>query len=374
MRQSNSIQLSLSLRGWCQNCIADELCGAQYTECYPFRTYPNEVLHPGHPDLLRWIATVRGLCFDDVIAQPGECFDLPAYVAGIDGGGCGYVGGGRLEWIALTLGDVFSSKQLLAGCECDIREKLQVSEGTKVVLLGIGKDDLLERMWGARGRVMDTIAGLNFDLVTAFNYSIWHNEPRFEHLVNLKRSLLTFEMLQDLGVPVIPHVYWYNRADLQRWAEWLHASPVRAIALNLQTGKSQRVWEMLLEGVQWIGQAFPRHLEYLVIGPTTFERMRSVLLHLGRVTFCNKDAYIMACKRRFKTWDGARFGMVQCDAEPGDIFLHNVALFDRATSVNPPPPFALLDGFEKRVAVQARLPGISTAKDEVLAELPRLGV
>ena len=372
MSPSHPVQLSFSMRGWCQRCVGYEICGAQQTECHAFQTHPNEVLNPDHPELLSWLAQIRGLRFDDVVARPLPGPGLPAYVPVIEGRGSAYVDAGVLDHVAVTLADVFSECRLVPVSAAGIRAKLRLPASTRITLLGVGRDRLIERMWGEQSRVFEAIAALEFDLVTAFNYSIWYDQPRMEHLVNLKRSLLTFERLQSLGVPVVPHVYWYNRVDLRRWADWLCANPVPAIALNLQTGRSQSVWKRLLDGLQWIGERFPKDLQYLVIGPSTYERMSSVLFHLRRVTFCNKDAYVMACKRQIKTWHGTEFGAVQCNEGPPDIFRHNAGLFSRVASGDPPPPFAILDGFGKSGAVQARLPGMSTLKDEQLAELPLL--
>lgn len=228
------------------------------------------------------------------------------------------------------------------------------------MLLGIGKDDLIERMWGQQSDIYEVIAALNFSLVTAINYSVWYDEPRLEHLVNLKRSLITLQRLQAVGVPVIPHVYWHNTLDLRRWANWLSQNEMRMIAINLQTAREETMWARLLEGIEWMGDNFPRHTQYLIIGPSTSARMSQIRRALGQVTFCNKDAYILATKRRRKTWDGQEFGRAHQDVDPSVLLGCNVGLINRVAEGNPPPAFTLLDGAKLKIMEQMTLPGVST--------------
>lgn len=109
MVQNEALQLRLWSKGWCKACIASSYCGAQHTECHPFRHYQNEVLRPDHPDLLHWVTReVRGLQFDDVVSRQHNVFALPAYVPqvelGID------LAGTNLRFVALTLKDILSNK------------------------------------------------------------------------------------------------------------------------------------------------------------------------------------------------------------------------------------------------------------------------
>jgi hypothetical protein len=309
-----------------------------------------------------------GLQFDDVVAVPQAAVEFPIYVPQVE---CGIeLTMLREAHVAVTLKSVFSGRRLQPRVSEDIRRSLKLPGDAKVILLGIGKDEFIERIWGHQRHVFESIPRMGFSLVTALNYSIWFAEPRLEHLVNMKRSLLTFERLQALGIPAIPHVYWYNTLDLQRWADWLSRNDVDMISVNLQTARSEQVWTRLLAGIEWMAKHFPERMRYLIIGPSTYERMTAVRERVGPVTFCNKDAYILAFQRQRKTWNGDEFGKVPCDAEPAEIFRHNVDLVKRVVSGNPPPPFTVLDGFAKSSAVQARLPGMSTVLECRCAELP----
>lgn len=348
------VQLSLGLTGWCSGCVAYHICGADATECHPLREYPNEVLRPDHAQLLSWLQALRGLEFDDIAARRIDVPALPAFVAQVERGLD--IAGTELPFIALTLKDIFSRKELRPVARTAIRHTLGLPSSTRVLLLGIGKDDLIERIWGQQDFVYDTIAALDFDLVTAFNYSIWRSEPRLEHLVNLKRSLLTFEGLQAAGVPAIPHVYWYSTLDLRRWADWLCQNPVEMVAINLQTAKAQTTWLRLLQGVEWIADNFPEHLQYLIIGPCTWSRMRAVQRLLPRATFSNKDAYLLATKRRRKIWDGQEFRSAHEDTDPSVLLRQNAALMTAVAEGCPPEPHVVVDLAGRAVMERLTMP------------------
>lgn len=335
------VQRPLWSKGWCKGCLASTYCGAEHTECHPFHRYPNEVLRPDHPDLLHWVAReARGLQFDDVVGRRVNLPALPAYVAQVERGL--HLASTDLPFVALTLKDIFSRKQLRPVTPIAIRHTLGLPSSRRI-LLGVAKDDLIERIWGQQDFVYDTIAALGFDLVTAFNYSISRNEPRLEHLVSLKRSLLTFERLQAAGVPAIPHVYWYSTPDLRRWAAWLSQNPVEMVAINLQTAKPETTWLRLLRGVEWIADNFPGRLRYLIIGPCTWSRMRAIQQLLPRVTFSNKDAYVLATKRRRKTWDGQEFRLAHEDTDPSVLLRQNAALITAVAEGRPPQPRVIVD-------------------------------
>jgi hypothetical protein len=374
MIQNDALQPTLWRRGWCKGCIAYDICGAQRTECDSFQHYRNEVLSPDHPQLLCWAAEVRGFGFSDVVAQPTKSLKLPAYIPCVEGTGCANVDASEHPFIAVALSDIFSEIRLRSKREDDVRQRFGLPQDRKVILLGIARDDLLERIWRPETNVYQAIAAHNFDLATAFNYSIWFTEPRLEHLLNLKRSLLTFERLQDLGVPVIPHVYWYNEPDLHRWADWLSGNQVRMIATNLQTARKYSAWKRLLAGIEWMGENFPEHLEYLVIGPSSADRINAIRSYLPRVTFCNKDAYMLAVKRRCKIWNGSEFEEAPSDREPAVLFHHNVALINRVAQGNPPPAFSPAGGVSMALMEQLTLPSIFSEIQEYDQQLPLLAV
>ena len=45
---------------------------------------------------------------------------------------------------------------------------------------------------------------------------MYGNQPRAEHLLNFRRSLLIAAEMAAAGIPAVPNVYWYRVEDLDR--------------------------------------------------------------------------------------------------------------------------------------------------------------
>jgi hypothetical protein len=84
----------------------------------------------------------------------------------------------------------------------------------------------LERFWSTdKVEQVNTLKRLNFSLTTALSNSVYGNAARKEHILNLKRSLKTFQLMQHNGLRSVPHVYFCTRRDIERWAEWSQKNP-----------------------------------------------------------------------------------------------------------------------------------------------------
>jgi hypothetical protein len=158
-----------------------------------------------------------------------------------------------------------------------IRTDLGLEPPQRLMLLLFDKDEILERVWADAARVLDWLATAQFDLVVAPSYSKWTPRPRTEFLVAAKRSLATFQALQDVGVPAIPRLMWELDHDVQRAAVWLHDNPVvETVGLDLQTYRREKEWRDQLDGLALLDRLTGHRLRYVINGPTTIDRMADV--------------------------------------------------------------------------------------------------
>jgi hypothetical protein len=98
-------------------------------------------------------------------------------------------------------------------------------------------------------------------------------QPRFEHLLNIKRNALIAARLAEAGVPAVPNIYWYRRIDLERQLEWIRREHVAAVAVNLQTFRSKADWEMATEGLRFIAAELPAGTRVFATGSSRAVRI-----------------------------------------------------------------------------------------------------
>jgi len=267
-------------------------CVAGQPWCGQNRCPDEATQSPCHPRIGEFIAEIGGLGLSDIRAMRVSLPSLPPIIPQISPDPAWCPPSSTYTY-ATSLRHYLSAKRFQA--PTDVRKRLHLPAHAKLVLLCFEKDSYLENAWTKQfeADVYGKIARAGFDLVTAFDFSIYTQHPRLEHRINIKRSLLTFQRLQQAGAPAIPYVTAFDDSDLDIWANWLDDNrEVTMIAVNLQTlkqqpGARQEAIDMLLGLTDRVG----RPLACLVAGvrdADTIARLRQQLRHVHIV---NTNAY-----------------------------------------------------------------------------------
>lgn len=248
-----------------------------------------DVIAEDTPFFANWLADIRNVGFNDISAKQTPSVSLPAFIPAVKRGSQKILQGNIPPIVAVSLSNIVSKKELSMPTG-DIRSKFGIHPKSKVLLLCYAKDGLIEKLWSRRKEVFKTIASLGFDIVTSVNYSVWLDHPHAERLINLKRNLITFQELQDLEIPAVPHIYWTGRKDLMRWRDWLASNKgVNMVAINLQTERERGnvIWNQTLEDLKYLVSILDRPLHFLITGPSKPERVRQLLSILPTFTLTN---------------------------------------------------------------------------------------
>jgi hypothetical protein len=137
--------------------------------------------------------------------------------------------------VAITLGVWLGQSGIVVRSKDTLAARLKVNHTTKVLLLLFAQDDVLERTyWPRRREFIHSLKVLRPDAVVAPDFSTWDRDPRLEQRYAIVRSVRVFGLLQEHGIPAIPHVYWGTLADQDDWIRWLNANDVRDIAIDMQ--------------------------------------------------------------------------------------------------------------------------------------------
>jgi len=262
--------------------------------CYSLSGKNNyDEISEDRPDLEEWLAEIGGVRFDNVTASNTPAIDLPSFLPTIPRGGKKLTFETDEKFFGITLRDVVSMKQLKVAV--DIRATLGLAPDTKLVLLAYGRDELIENIWPERWRIYEELLKLNLDLITSINYSIWLNQNHCEHLINVKRNLLTFQEMQSIGLPAIPSIYWYGHKDLDRWAKWLNDHPqIKMAAINLQTLRTRKYWTATVDDLTYFSKLLKSEIHFLIDGPSTIGRIDQIKEIFFMVTITNKYCANMA--------------------------------------------------------------------------------
>lgn len=232
-------------------------------------------LHPAFRITAEFLASVGGPGFENVAARPLRVPPLPQYMSLIrmrrD-----LRGQLRNPVYGISAGEVIGMRSKPLSAQA-VRELVGLKPDQLLVLLLFGKDKFLERLWNHRHRFLPELARGGFDLIVAPSSSLWEPRPRPEHLYALKRSLLVFETLQELGAPAIPRVAWSVVRDAERLASWAVDNPALShVGIDLTTYCGARAYAGQLELLERFDQLSGARLTYLVNGPSRLDRIQGL--------------------------------------------------------------------------------------------------
>jgi hypothetical protein len=276
----------------------------------------------------------RTLAFDDVVLGRDLPAQLPAFVPQVDGGDLAELDAG-LEWPAYALGlrRVISPKTLavyprFAGRSA--AEGMGLRPGQLAVLAGYGLDPLVEAVWTRKATLLAELAAQRWDLVLAPNFSMYGSQPRAEHLLNFRRNLLIAAELEDLGVPAVPNIYWFRKEDLDRYLAWMADVAPAAIAVNLQTFRTEADWDqMALPGLTYLSLGMPQRTKLVATGTSRADRIgRLSTLFGSRLVLVSQNPLQYARHGAVMTPGGR----VDRQAWVGDLFAANVWHYARVVS------------------------------------------
>lgn len=147
-----------------------------------------------------------------------------------------------------------------------------------MVLTLVGPDPAIEGLWTRQwsGRLWEAVARAGFDLVIGPNYSVYGDQPRFEHRLNIKRSLLAALRLRLLGVPAVPSVYAWRLEDVDALGRWARSAGLDAAAVNMQTFRSAREWTRALAILLALRDALPPGVRWFFPGVASKARVETL--------------------------------------------------------------------------------------------------
>jgi len=213
-----------------------------------------------------------------------------------------------------------------------LRAQWRLGQNSQLICIGNYLDPYLERLWQAqaategRENIWGRLQALGFDLATSLNFSIYLDRPRMEHLVNIKRSWLTVQRMQETSsLTPIPHLQWATTQDLHRQLDYAQARGFHTLTLNLQMIKRQG-WDTVAAGIPIIQEKAPE-LRLLITGVAGLKRFAELADAFPKTSFTNTTAHYLAQRYLRLHRDGTRLIKEPVQGHPDLILAENVRLF-----------------------------------------------
>jgi hypothetical protein len=210
----------------------------------------------------------------------------------------------------------------------NLRVQWGLNELTRLICVGNYLDDYLEQLWVAQreGDVWLRVRVLGFDFATSLNFSIYLDDPRMEHLVNIKRTWLTVARMQATSSLIpIPHLQWATILDLQRQLHYAQEQGFHTLTLNLQMTKRQG-WDVVAMGLPLIQAQMPEgHL--LFSGVVGLKRMELLARTFPTASFISTTPHYLAQRRVRLQRDGTRLIKEPVEGHPDLVLAENTYLY-----------------------------------------------
>lgn len=257
-------------------------------------------------DVVEWCKDVDGLLFDDVkCRKPYTNKKLPFFIPQVRRNFFREKHPAVLVSLSNFLTVQNNKIRWLYRRSKRIREALSIPSGVKMILHFYAKDDLLEFIWGFKDsdwgdgkNFWEILAEYGFDAAISVNYSCFSNQPRMEHVINMKRNVLSASYLANVGIPVIQDLMWHLDEDLFRLVLWGKQNNIKVYSMNFQTARRGEWVANLIKSS--LAKVFSVQPDARVIINGVANKARIVAVnseYSGRISISNMSAFIksMAC-------------------------------------------------------------------------------
>jgi hypothetical protein len=192
------------------------------------------------------VREVNGFSFDNIPrASTRMVADIPPYVPYL------YHGNRReglleLPFVALPLHKFYRRRDglLSFSSRAEVEQAFRIAPGTRIILIGSGRDQPIETWWGLSEKREAIIAGLRavgIDLVTSPNYSLFTDEVRYNDMYNMKRIGITWQEFVQQSVAGAYHLNARTPQDYRRLAEFIDGrAEVTDVSFEFGTGRHGR--------------------------------------------------------------------------------------------------------------------------------------
>jgi Domain of unknown function (DUF4417) len=216
----------------------------------------------------------------------------------------------------------------------EISRAFGVAEDTKLILIGSGRDKPIEAWWGlseTRVAMVAALRALDVALISAPNYSVFSDQPRYDDMFNIKRIGIAWQEIVAGGVSCSLHINARTEFDYERIAKFIkERDEVTEISFEFGTGAAWPLRQSFhRQNLAHLADYVGRPLRLIMVGGMPSLPLLSV--SFSEVTYIDTTAFMTALYRQRLVHDGAY--KISKESEPtapgapvDDLLARNIAL------------------------------------------------
>lgn len=210
-----------------------------------------------------------------------------------------------------------------------------------LVISGVGEDQGIEDYWTHRlaERIPEHLAALRPALVTAPNFSLFLDSPRWDNLYSMKRIAICWAELISEGIPASLHLNSRTDRDWERWIDFVgEREEVQSISFEFRTGAAlQERASFHVEKLCLLASMVRRDIQLVVRGG--YNHLQELAKVFSKVVFIDTTSFIKTVKRQRLDWYPGGKGNWRSARTPklyplDELLLHNVKSFAKMVSYN----------------------------------------
>lgn len=183
--------------------------------------------------------------------------------------------------------------------EKGVYSALNINPETTICLHFYVGDRTLEGFWQKRNDVYQELKTFGFYFVISPNFSVYDDSPRYEHFINISRTMIVYNELMENGINSIPDISWFDINDLDRWAAAINECGLKTIAYSFQAvGKKKRSnsWKYNMMGLRYLCDKINEDVGIVFVGITSNERLTEISQITGKrqISVINTFAFMRA--------------------------------------------------------------------------------
>lgn len=273
------------------------------------------------------------LSIQEIHWEPFSLPNFPSFIPSING----KINYANIPYVAVSLTKLYSEKTDSI-TRTSIREPFEIRPETKLILTGFCLDPLLDRFWHgykSKGH-LKKIKALGFDYAFGFNFSVYHGQPRMEHLINIHKNFVMIEELQNVGINVIPDFCWHNDADIEQFIAWINTNMVQYASVSFQLARQNNILARNIADINKFTSRCPSVKKWIINGPTVPRRIRLLATRIPNMALMNSRCFQLS--KFLQTWDYKCNDWMKCVKPTGELisrleaFEKNCQMYDDIVS------------------------------------------
>ena len=228
-----------------------------------------------------------------------------------------------------------------------IKHHYKIPSSSKLILSFCTKDELLEQIWTHSDNwykgesFWDGIANYagfiaeeqrktrDIDASASIEFSCFADAPRMEHMINIKRNIISAHELSHRGVPMILDAIVRTDLDLKRTLDWGKSQGIQWYLLNFQrTRNVPWMLKLISERLEKVFEAGGKAIVSGIANPSMIKKL--INKYRGRMSITNT---IVSMKTNY--YQELNNGQWQKSNMSGDeLFQYNLINYCKQTNLN----------------------------------------